>query len=221
MKQTIEIKQYLKKVKLSNRRKTKYYELGKTLPKAKKYQDRSKYVYQKVSGFGYRQFLVEALTGLRVIANPKAAGTPKYAQINGQKIYNGEISKHSRNKIMIELAKVISPYVKTLVPVKQYPILINLQVHDTVREPSVTGALWDLDNRMGPYLKCFQDCLTKESIIKDDNSVCLCKLVIEYFPVSTEAERKLVFILDDVKDASIINQPDFKKELKEWNTKNI
>ena len=54
---------------------------------------------------------------------------------------------------------------------------------------------WDLDNKW-IYLKVFQDLLVQEKIIVDDNIKYVSKAAsMEFFPVKTEEERKLVFTI--------------------------
>ena len=160
MEQIVTIPQYIREVKLSDSRLRKYYERNKKEPKAKKYEDRSKYDWKPVKPYPKnRLFLVDLETGERVIANPKAAGTPRIMTINGQKIYNAEMHPNVRNKVMKEIKKSFKPYIDQMDKITRYPIKINLEVHDTIREQS-SHNYWDLDNRSYPYIKAFQDCLT-------------------------------------------------------------
>lgn len=225
MKITIEIPKYIRQVKLSDSRLKKYYEKGKKEPKASKYKDTEKYVWKKFNDG--RIFLVELETGERVLANPRAAGTPRYITINGQKIYNGEASKHIRNKILSEIKESFAPYVNKLAPInlEDFPIRIELEVHDIIREPS-SNSLWDVDNRAWPYVKAFQDCLTgntdkkgkkrNKQIIPDDNVLYITQPPVPKFvPVDNEEDRKLVFTIVREKDPRVLKHKEFCKQLKE------
>jgi len=216
--QTVVIPEYIRKVKLSEARRTKYYELGKKPPKAKKYHDKTKYEYREIKGYGKRRFLVDKETGERVIANPRAAGTPNFIMINGQKIYNGEVSGPFRNKIMKEIKKEMSKYTDTLKPIKKFPIRINLEIYDVIQEDGFS--YWDVDNRSWPYIKAFQDCLTGDrgnckKIIQDDHNIFVTQPPVPLFiPVDKPEDRKLVFTITDEKDKRILEHKGFKEHIK-------
>jgi hypothetical protein len=227
MQQIVIIPQYLREIKLSEARMKKYYELGKREPKAIKYQDKSKYDWAVVKPYPKsRKFLIDIETGERVIANPKAQGTPKIITINGQKIYNGEVNKNVRNKVMMEIKKSFKPYIEKMEPISNYPIKITLEIHDTIRE-SQSNNLWDIDNRSYPYIKGFQDCLTgncdklgnlrNKKIIEDDSVLFIIQAPVPVFiPVDDPADRKLVFILSDDVDKRILQHLGFVNELQKY-----
>ena len=218
----IEIPNYIRTVKLSEARKKKYYEKGKKEPKAKKYLDTSKYEWKTFKG---RQFLVDLATNERVVANPRAAGTPSIATINGQKIYNNEIEKHTRNKMLGAIKNSFAPYINKLDVIEEFPLKIEMEIHDVIREPS-SNALWDVDNRAWPYIKAFQDCLTgnkdadgkkrNRQIIPDDNVLFITRPPsTTYIPIDPEEERKLVFIIKKETDPRILKHKEHSKQLKE------
>lgn len=213
--QEIIIPNYLRKVKLSESRKVKLYSAG-NLPKAKKYQDKSKYDWAIVNG---KSVLVELSTGNPVIANPKAMGTAKWQTINGQAIYNGQMHTHSRAKIFNELKESFAEYINKMDVITNTPIRIQAEIHDTVYE---AGSLWDVDNRSWPYIKAFQDCLTgnrdkngvarNKIIIEDDNILFITQPAVPLFiPVDTEAERMLVFRIIEETDERILKHPAYCK----------
>lgn len=219
--QVIIIPEYLRKVKLSERRLTKYYQQGKKAPKAQKYLDRKKYDYKSFAG---KLYLVDLTTGERVVANPRAAGTPRILTINGQKIYNGEVSKHMRNKVLSDIKESYKPYLDSLDVVTTFPIRFEMEVHDVIREGD-SGALWDMDNRAWPYIKAFQDCLTgnkdkdgkkrSKVIIPDDNILYVTQPPVpKFIPVDDEKDRKLVFKIIQETDNRILNHKGYKEELK-------
>lgn len=214
--QILTIPKYIREVKLSNARTKKYYELGKTAPKAKKYHDKSKYDYQLIKGMKTRKFLIDLSTGERVIANPKAAGTPRVMTINGQQIYNGAVGKHTRNKLMMDIKAFFKEYVETLDPITDYPIKLTCELHDTIHAEGGTS-LWDLDNRAMPYIKAFQDCLTGDrgkckKIILDDNILFVTQPPIpKFIPVENTEDRKLVFIIEKETDKRITENKIYTK----------
>ena len=222
MKITIEIPKYIRKVKLSNARKRKYYEKGKKAPVAKKYADTSKYGWKK---YGSKQFLIDLETDERVVANPRAAGTPKYMVVNGQKIYNAEASPHVRSKVMGDIKKSFAPFIDSLDPIDLdcFPVNIHLEIHDVITEEP-NNQLWDVDNRSMPYIKAFQDCLTgnkdkdgknrNKQIIPDDHVLFITQPPIpKFIPVDNEDDRKLVFTIVREEDERIVKNKDFQERL--------
>lgn len=215
--QIIEIPNYIREVNLSKARRIKYYELGKKPPKAKKYLDTTKYKYQKIAELGNKIYLIDLETMQRVVANPKAAGTPRNITINGQKIYNGEVGKHIRNKILSEIKDSFKPYINQLQTITKFPISITVEIHDTIRD-SISHNLWDIDNRSYPYIKAFQDCLTgnrgrNKKIIPDDNVLYITQPPApKFIPVKYSSERKLVFIITEETDKRIIKNVEYLQE---------
>jgi len=219
--QIIEIPKYIRQVRLSEKRITKYYEQGKKAPKSQKYYDKTKYDWKSFAG---RLFLVDLKSGERVIANPRAQGTPRDITINGQKIYNGEVNKNVRNKILSEIKSSFAPYVDKLEPVpKGCPIRIEMEIHDVIKSPG-SGAFWDLDNRSYPYIKAFQDCLTgnrikggkatNKVIVPEDHVMYITQPPVPLFiPVENEEDRKLVFRLIKETDDRILKHKIYQEEL--------
>lgn len=221
--QVITIPNYIRTIRLSEARQKKYYELGKVAPKAKKYQDSSLYEYRTWPGFKNRKFLVDITTGERVLANPKAAGTPRELTINGQKIYNGEVGKHVRNKVLSDIKKSFEPYIAQLKPITKFPIRIECEIHDVIRDEG-SNSLWDMDNRAYPYIKAFQDCLTgnkdksgnyrSKRVLADDNILYITQPPVPLFvPINPGEERKLIFIIKEEEDIRILLHRGYRREL--------
>lgn len=190
----VELPEYIRRVKLSNSRLATYYEEGKKkLPK--KYQNET-FEYRKIKKGGVmRSFLFNKLTGERVIANPVSKGTPKYYLINGQDLYNGQVKMHMRNNVITAIKDAFRPFVKGLPAITKFPLRIEAELHDMVRDPLNKNQLWDIDNRtLGWYVKAFQDLLKSEGIIPDDNILYITQPPVPLFvPVEDTAERKLTF----------------------------
>lgn len=220
--QKVEIPDYIRKIKVSNARVKKYYEQGKKGPASKKYQDKTKYDYVPYVVATGRKYLTELATGERVVANPKAAGTPNVVTINGQALYNGAVSKHLRARILGEIKESYMPYVNQMDIVEEYPIIIEMEIHDTIFEST---SLWDVDNRSWPYIKAFQDCLTGnknklgvkqcKQIIPDDNILYVTSPPSpKFIPVDREEDRKIVFIIKKETDVRILKHVTYCKECK-------
>lgn len=211
--QEVVIEGYIREVRLSEKRREKYYELGKKSPLAAKYHDPTKFEYRDYKG---KKFLFNKKTNERVVANAKSAGTPRDWTINGQSIYNGQISEHTRAKVFTVIKDSFVDAVNTLKPITKFPIRIEMEIHDIVTSHS---NLFDVDNRAMPYIKAFQDCLTGygqagtnkcKVIIPDDNVLYVTgPPAPKFIPISDPTKRKLVFRLLEEDDERILNNKEY------------
>jgi hypothetical protein len=128
--------------------------------------------------------------GMPLIKNSRTVGTPNYKKINGQEFYAGVGSPIIRVKVVNAIKDSFRPYLKGIKPLDDFPVCIDCHYYD------VPGpANWDLDNKW-IYTKVFQDLLVKEGILPDDNIHYVSRAAsMEYYPVETEEERKLVFYI--------------------------
>lgn len=211
----IEIPQYIKKVLMSSKRMKKYYVFGKKdLPK--KYSDTTKYDYKAfkaTSGKGVKLILIDLITKEKVIANPKVHGTEKWKVINGQKIYNGEISKWERATLMRAIKESYNDILSKIKPIdiKRFPICIKVELHDLIIDPICKNQLWDVGNRVFPYFKAFEDALQHFKIIPNDNVFFITSPPAPIFiPVDRTEDRKLIFIISSETDPRIINNKQYK-----------
>ena len=174
------IPEFILRVKLSNARRAKYYTTKDKLPK--KYLKAS-FIFDKKGRLTYRG-------GEPIVKNTRTVGTPNYKKINGQEFYAGVGSPMIRVKVVNAIKDSFRPYLLDVKPLLEFPVCIECEYHD------VPGpANWDLDNKW-IYTKIFQDLLVKEGILPDDNIKYVSKAAsMEYFPVETEEERKLVFTI--------------------------
>lgn len=197
----IEIPKYLRSVKISNARAKKYYEFTKKHPKAKKYQDKEKYSWKKIKGFGDRLFLVDLETNERVVANPKAAGTEGWEVINGQKIYSANCGLFTRNKII----KAIKDQFVEFYPIEErfkVPVVIRCELYDTIE---TKGQLWDLDNRSWPYFKAGQDLMVSLGMLEDDSVIYITGTGGTRFkPIKEGEDPKMVFIIEPEDDEEVL-----------------
>ena len=142
---------------------------------------------------------------LPVTNNKKAPN--KYIKINGQSIYNGSVDKFKRAVLMNNMHSFMMPYV-TFLDIPSFPIRVDLELHvpinwNTVRrtkgeitwKPPKSNYVinWDVDN-FWIYTKSFLDSMVLSGVIPDDNaSIINDSGRIQFFPVETFDERKLVF----------------------------
>jgi hypothetical protein len=210
----VEIPKYLKKIVLSKARREKHFELGKGKAPPKKYTKNSRYEWKRCQ-VGKRQTskLVDTETKKFVVANPIAAGTPKFQRINGQDLYAGNLSVHTRNKIFTELKEFFIDFIKDIKEIKNTPVKIHLEVHDEIIECT---SLWDLDNRAYPYKKAFQDTLTGnrgkyEVKLEDDNILFVTNISTQFVPVDNTEDRKLVYLIYKEDDNRVLKHKAYKK----------
>jgi hypothetical protein len=192
------IPDYPTEIRVSNKRREKFWKDGETLPK-------------KHAGATLRAdgFYVDALDE-RITKNTKTAGKPRMLTINAQKIYVG-IHHAVRSKIVEELHSVLGAAFKAQLPSKIIlngnKILIHLHFYEvyTIKIP-------DLDNLSNLFVKCGIDCLTEKNnpnqsksgythklgIIPDDKASFIPYIVVEFSNVPKPEDRKLDFNLYEV-----------------------
>jgi len=199
----IEIPKYILRVKLSEKRRAKYYTTKSKIPKK-----------FKQFKFDRKGVLVDPL-GNRIIANPRAQGTPSWAKISGQAFYAGFGHSAQRVKIVKEMKIYFLKALKGLSPIKSedFPVQIHWDLYQTIGV-----ANWDLDN-LWIYNKCFQDALVEAGILPEDNITYITKSAApEFFPVEDEEDRKMVFKIIKEEREEILNHPHYEihREDKEW-----
>lgn len=177
---TIEIPQFIQRVKMSNKRRAQYYTRSTPIPK--KYQD-SSFVFDRKG-----RLCTEDMTP--IIRNSRSVNTPRFKTINGQEFYAGLAKPVIRVKIVNAIKDSFRPYVQPLPKLKQFPVQFFCEYHDVPGK-----ADWDLDNKW-IYLKVFQDLLVNEGKMPDDNIKYVSRAAsMEYVPVESEEDRKLVFYI--------------------------
>lgn len=221
----LEIPLYIRRVKMSDKRRATYYEKGKKNKLPLKYtNDPKRYVFlpHRV-GKRVVVYLTDTTTNQRVVKNSKSVGTPRYKVINGQYIYDGSLVKEARNKVLQTVKGFFSPFVDALepIPLEDFPIRIEVELHYPMLADN--GMPWDIDNHFYIYQKAFQDVLTghrdkdkkprNKIIIPEDDNLFVSKPPSPlHIPVATVEERKLVVRIYKENDPRILNFPG-RKEL--------
>ena len=175
----IVIPNYPSKIQLSNKQRAKYYHKNKGKEPPKKYKN-DRYIYNKA------KVLIDSVTGERVIANPRLAGTPKMWNVNFQAIWNQQIKYQSRAVITGKLKDIFAPFVKDLEPIREFPVKFEIFIFDI-------DMVVDISNKGVIYTKIIEDLLTEYKIIPDDkaefiNDTGRCK----WIKVNTEEEIRMI-----------------------------
>lgn len=183
----VEIPLFLESIRVSEKRRGKYYSKNSKKELPKRYQ-KPDYIY-KPKGKNKQLCLFNSNTKEFVISNPIAKGTPKEYRIRGNDFYSGIINEFTRIKVAEQIKEQFLPYIKDLEFTKSFPILIECGLYYPV-----TKDAWDADNKIYIYNKCMQDLLVKSKVLEDDNRLFVTQAPgATYFPVSTLEERKLVY----------------------------
>lgn len=155
-------------------------------------------------------FLVDQ-KGERVLANPRAVGTPKKVSINFQNIYSGKLDHYGRSEVMKAVKNDMLSHVIAAInkgfQLNDFPLYIILKYCNTTDKNG--NELWDVGNACILYTKAFLDLIATGSngdsvgkkkiqyfdpIIPDDSHVYVKSDPWPVFiPVEKTEERKLIF----------------------------
>jgi len=170
-------------VQVSKKRRPVPYIKGRCrLPK--RYQDKTLY------DFNAKGYLAVIATGEVLVSNTKTVGTPRIKKVNGQNIYNGNVSRQARASLVKGLHEQFGRYIKDIEPIqdiKHFPLGLHLhfKVHDK-------GNLnLDNDNRW-IWRKAIQDTMVQEGIIPEDNPYVIWENLERTILISPEKEPSLV-----------------------------
>lgn len=196
---SIEIPKFITRVKMSNKRRKKYYK--KTKKKGWKPRNLPKTYRQKLEDGVYsmssRGYLLDE-NDKKKLANPQTAGKPRYEVLSGNNLLSGYGSPHTRAKLVGALKDFYRPFVQDYIkengPIEKYPLKVIWECHTVVED----DPNWDASNLFF-YYKYFEDCLFEEGkglkqLIPDDNV----KYIVQppgakIIPVDNWDDRKFVF----------------------------
>src|SRR5210317_1647816 len=96
----VTIENYIRRVKIADKRRAKYYIKGANKPLIRHLQKDRKtlkdhLIWKKYNG---KLVLFDTESKKKVVRNPRAAGEPRYKLINGQEIYSGNMHPAQRAK---------------------------------------------------------------------------------------------------------------------------
>lgn len=186
---TLEIPEYIYQVQVSKSRNIKYFHKDSGRGKVKKTIEKIPKKYKAV-GYDLLGFALDD-KGQKIIANPIAAGTAKYVPINGQVFYSSS-GKFTRAKIVT----VLHDYFKEILEQVEfkpfnkgdYPIVIQLEWFAPYSHKTM-----DVTNMASVYMKTFEDTLTNNGYIIDDEVRYVSGGFPIYTPVEKFEDRKIIF----------------------------
>lgn len=167
-------------------------------------------------------YLIEADSKKRVLANPLTAGTPRWARVNFQDLYSGNMNQFTRAKMMQELKDFFRPYIADLPVIENYPLRMTLEIVDTVKnihdnsKDGDYGQAFDVDNRGIIYFKCLLDLLVSEGKIKSDDRMYVTQAGGALFtplPTNNDDDRCLILHIDR-DDREVITHNQYYKNFK-------
>lgn len=174
----VHIPDYITHVKLSSKRRAKYFMRGDNIPK--------KYLNSGCS-FNSKNQLID-LDGSLVIKNPRVAGTPSWKKINGQEFYQGMGNPIMRSKIIGAMKDFFRPYFDDIQPILHFPIAVELEIHDNPTDE------FDIDNLSWVYTKVILDVMAEKGIIPDDNVNYITKSGGCQFVRTKEGQQKQLIV---------------------------
>ena len=150
-----------------------------------------------------------------VISNPKKVGKPRFYLIRGQDIYSGNLREHFKGMVMDAIKQSYFPYVRDMPIIDEYPIKIECELHDTIKNhydrTKQLGQAWDVDNYTYPYMKAFPDLLVSLKKLKNDDRLHFPNNIpVRFVPIENHNERKFVFIISKDDRPEIIDNEIFK-----------
>ncbi len=180
----IVIPNYIDKVPISQRRRTKYHKKTKQGILSKKYKDGIKSGKYYWDNQGY---LIDNNKN-RIVANPIAAGTPKFWTINGQRLYDGTLHYAVRAKVSRFMHEYIREFIQEIPSIK-LGTAEKIRVWIDMYRPKGNG-LWDVDNQW-VWTQWFLDTLVDSGNMPEASVNCV--VTAGEITFIDSDERKLVF----------------------------
>jgi hypothetical protein len=192
-----------------------YFSKHDSLPK--KYEDESRYVFKshKKSSGGREYRLYDLQEKMYIVKNAVSASRPRMQAIAGNTFYSG-LDEHVRMRVVEYLKSEFQKCFPGRRLELKFPIrIVECEFHTLPRYMN-----WDLDN-LWIYHKCFQDAMHEFGLRKDkegkyirdgsgfipeDNIQIITQAPgARFVPVTSEEERKIVYVIEPDTDPRIVN----------------
>ena len=138
----------------------------------------------------------------------------KFVKINNQTIYNGAITRFTRNTVIGNMHKYIEDAVdKHILRQHLSPVKIKFIIKTVLNHGSISrrnGKInwkkvgknyvpnWDIENLSSIWIKCINDVLVKKRILVDDNVKFIKKISYEFEEVDDISEREIIVEIQDI-----------------------
>lgn len=143
--------------------------------------------------FDHDGWVINLITNEKVVRNFRTAGKPNMESINGQSIWNGNVARHTRNKLKHFLTDYFVPNIVRQLPKTLYPSG-DKSIHFEFiffRKMINVSLLQDIDNHSMPYVKAFMDALELLNVIPSDSPTWVRGIYSRYQHIPDDSERRL------------------------------
>jgi hypothetical protein len=182
---SIVIDEFSEYVKIAQKANSKPYEKDKCrIP--------NKYLTEEFGWFrkGKKNVLVRIADGLVLTSNPGIAGKPRYKKVNGQDIYNGNVSRQSRATLVKNIHIYLHDFISAIDSIENIDLFpLTLEVIFYVYDQGKYNI--DNDNKW-IWTKCIQDTLVECQKIIDDNPHIINRNESETILIPEDQQQKLI-----------------------------
>lgn len=139
---------------------------------------------------GRKNVLTRLSDGVILTSNPGIAGKPRYKKVNGQDIYNGNVSRQSRASLVKNIHLYLHEFINKINKIENielFPLTLEIMfyIHDQGKHNI------DNDNKW-IWTKCIQDTLVECEKIVDDNPHIVSRNESETILIPEDQEQKLI-----------------------------
>jgi Holliday junction resolvase RusA-like endonuclease len=192
------LKDYPEEMKLSDKRRTLWYhETDTTIPKTIKEgvtDNLANDVKSKPYTTDNLGWIINRVSGEKVIKNSRTAGKPNMQKISGQSIWNGSVDMYARNNLKKFLSEYFRPSISRTLPSNLVTPAGEYFHFEFIFFVPIVARNWvaqDIDNHAYPYVKAFLDTVTAMKVIPDDSPRFLRGHSVRYVNCLGEGERRL------------------------------
>lgn len=194
------IPNYPEQIKISEKRRPKFYKRGEEDKLPKKHLEKYFYTNDVI----YSNETMEP-----IVKNTKSVGKPRFEKVNFQKLWNGSVARHMRAKMADTLHEFYSGMFKKQLPKKieigeNECLYISYEFQNIINSDSA-----DLDNLVHWHIKTSLDCLTEKNnpnqkdghklgIIKDDNLKYVRGIAYCFVECESSEQQKLTIHIEIV-----------------------